>query len=146
MLRLLLRFMFFSTLLRRLKIKRSEGNGDESSLGKFFLDCTRSGKFCHSELAAACHSAGESAPSDVTSIAKAHAKRLVVKKNGKLKANTKNVSRAVSRTLHKKAQLPDAYIAEGPAWDFARHCKTRGLRKMFRTRSLVTTLGTTSWC
>ena len=28
MLRLLLRFMFFNTLLRRLKIKRSEGNGE----------------------------------------------------------------------------------------------------------------------
>ena len=86
--------MTFNTLLRRLKIKRSEGNG-ESPLGKFFLNCTRSGKFCRSELAEACHSAGESAPSDVTSIAKAHAKRMVVKKNGKL-----------------------------TAWDFARHCKT----------------------
>ena len=94
MLRLLLCFMTFNTLLRRLKIKRSEGNG-ESPLGKFFLNCTRSGKFCHSELAEACHSTGESEPCHVTSIAKAHAKRMVVKKNGKL-----------------------------TAWDFARHCKT----------------------
>ena len=95
MLRLLLCFMISNTLLRRLKIKRSEGNGDESPLGKFFLDCTRSGKFCHSELAEACHSTGESEPCHVTSIAKAHAKRMVVKKNGKL-----------------------------TAWDSARHCKT----------------------
>ena len=94
MLRLLLCFMTFNTLLRRLKIKRSEGNG-ESPLGKFFLNCTRSGKFCHSELAEACHSTGESEPCHVTSIAKAHAKRMVVKKNGKL-----------------------------TAWDFAQHCKT----------------------
>lgn len=123
MLRLLLCFMSFNTLLHRLKIKKSEGKG-ESPLGKFFLNCARSGKFCHSQLAEACHSAGASASSDVKSIGQAHAKRMVVKKNGKLKADTKSVSRAVCRKLQKQSELPEAYIAEGPVWDSVRNCKT----------------------
>jgi hypothetical protein len=85
-------------------------------------------KFSAQELSQGAQAIAESStdvPADVEQLARAGSKRQRTRKN-KQKADDRNVSRNITRTLQQDAKLPPIYEAACPFWDHALNCRYMG--------------------